>query len=330
MKAATSSRCQGTHATPNTHSCGALVVILAAFVFAISNCDSRAEPQANAAPKSGKEPTSKWSTVSDKERADAVALLDSIEKDPGFFSQMCRERLINSTSLELYAFERGEQRVSPANFKKVRQARNAVLCVIEDSLLKTTTRYSNPAQEKALPLGRTGISSDILVILIDLNGTEVLEALCAFENTCFSSKPHQGTSQEKESSRADWQVATEAELSLQFRLQVLSTIAALLRQENFAPLLSSDLDRRYCDAVKKSAEAFRSESDPDRSANRPNDWYVLDRHCHEMVSFKPYLTVPYTDKLRDTIVQWARDFCAQTPVSKRLAEKGMSPWPITR
>jgi hypothetical protein len=256
-----------------------------------------AEPVVTSQPEKSIHPTAGFVLSPDSATRDFV---ESVRKNPGFFSQMCSIPVEASQQMfSPYCFSRYEHRVSTDKFQKLRTTRGQSLAVLRERLeaaIKTRQAASAPSESIS------GFSSNELVMVIDLNGVELLDGLCdltaptkvrhdpALVSTNISDV---GTGagvvrQDDDASRVN---------------EVFSTITAILRQEWYKPLLESDLEREFRIAVKKK----RANGDKTLSKDEPNSWCYYDSICNEFVSFAPYCWMGLTPERQKQIIGWARD-----------------------
>ncbi|MBP9225378.1 MAG: hypothetical protein KBF76_16015 [Verrucomicrobiales bacterium] len=135
-----------------------------------------------------------------------------------------------------------------------------------------------------------------------------------------------------EKEEAEREVAYQRATAIVVQRDLLATMLVLLRQEKFPPLLSSAIEKKYADVLKREAaeENFAMiKSGADISASDA-----------ESIAIDPIVGVPfyagrksteiqYSPKVRQQIIDWARSYLS-TPVEKRLGASGMSPRPYVR
>jgi hypothetical protein len=250
-------------------------------------------------------PPSAQRAPTDAELAQAdheLALID----DEVSCMQSCSSRSCSAAHLAPFSFARGEMRITPTVYGRLRALRPAILVRIGERLLPAI-RASVEIDQKIAAGNHynTGHHEHLLMILIDLNAVEalplLLEALA-------------------EAERLEMSIA---------RTQVLSTITGILRQEGYRPLLESELERRYGEALA-AAWAKRSESDGTAIAwarMHGNDDPV---HGLPQMYGRPLVLIDLTPELRAQIETWARDFLATTPDADRKGAAAMVPRPVMR
>jgi hypothetical protein len=112
-------------------------------------------------------------------------------------------------------------------------------------------------------------------------------------------------------------------------LQVLSTITGILRQEAYRPLLESDLERQFGEALAAYWQKCQEESSPAWAWAREHG--VPDPvHGHPRTHGRPVLLITITPELRAQIETRARDFLASTPVEARQGAAAMLQTTVTR
>src|SRR6185503_15255049 len=93
-----------------------------------------------------------------------------------------------------------------------------------------------------------------------------------------------------------------------FQRELLSVMAALLRQERFQPLLDSDLERNYLQYLKKEAqsEILKGIKKPEDVTPKQEGWGMITFdpiHGLPVINHWPHFTT-YTPELRLKIREW--------------------------
>ena len=109
--------------------------------------------------------------------------------------------------------------------------------------------------------------------------------------------------------------------------KVLTTIAAILREERYAPLLASPWERQFGEKLAKDHEEIQRLRESLKGFMIPDntviDWnHNLPRSGHSSI------TLTLDDTAIETITTWAKDYLATTPPEKRRGAAGMHKWPI--
>jgi len=237
------------------------------------------------------------------ELTQAAALVDEIIENPGLFSQICGSAMVAPNVLSPYMFDRGEERITAANFARLREKRDAVVALLRRRI-----------QSKSSPSTQVSSIEDIirrpheLAMLIDLNGVEALPELVDYASGLTFGEPEQA--------------------------DALSTITAILRQERYPPLLTSDIEARYhkaiSEAAQRSAGATAITVGGEVIPPPQRDFLLPDPIHGTPIHAASYCTLELTCDRYDQIMSWVRDYLRDTPPERWLAAEGMSPWPIDR
>ncbi|TND05072.1 MAG: hypothetical protein FD123_3692 [Bacteroidetes bacterium] len=166
---------------------------------------------------------------------------------------------------------------------------------------------------------------DDLNILIDLNVVDMLPAMLEYEKKLknlilagIDGKVMFDTAFTRAS-------GSEMHYLTQSYVHMLSAMIMLLRQENYAPLLNSDMEKTFREKLLVSSK----------------DTLVPDVKSREIVFNDPVYKVTRSSSFRtsvpvnaanlDLIEKWVEDYCKNVlSEAKKTAAKRMTPWPVAR
>lgn len=300
----------------------------------------------------------------------AGALLDAAIRNPGTWSQMCDIQFVpKKTPLPLYGLLLdSEFQFTPETLAGLRARRDEIIPILVQRLealdlsrLPASTPAEFAADSESVEstgLDPKHLSQLFLNVIIDLNAVDCLPALLRIEGevtkrleannadpkanplpvfqleagfvvgTFDTIQDREPTPEEAAEAMAKHVRAT----AIVVQRDLLGTMLALLRQEKFAPLLASDIERQFATAIKKQATsenfaAIKGEADiPADDA----DYIAIDP-----IVKVPYYAggrnteIAYTPAVRQQVLDWTRGF-VKKPESTRLGAKGMSARPYVR
>jgi hypothetical protein len=224
-------------------------------------------------------------------------------------------------------------RPSPQQFLRVRSQRGAAIVVLNDWLDRVAFESSS-GQEASR--GR----SIRLKMLVDLNATSSLPRLKRLADRLVQELEKKKTQPSTASADGESVVepggrarqVREAEDRLG---DVLSAIAAILRQERFEPLLRSQMEKdAEAEIVKRLDGWLRDVADRVKAnggvvPTSDREWIVLDPITGYPVSAQCYGESKVGSETIRQILGWV-DAYAGLPPGKKLDDEGMLPWPIVR
>ncbi len=300
----------------------------------------------------------------------AEALLDAAIRNPGTWSQMCDIQFVpKKTPLPLYGLLLdSEFQFTPDTLAGLRARRDAIIPILVKRLealdlsqrpASTPAKFAADAESvESTGLDPKHLSQLLLNVVIDLNATECLPALLRLEGELskrleanyadpkanplpvfqleagfvvgtFDALPdREPTPEEAAEAIGKHQRAT----AIIVQRDLLGTLLALLRQERYAPLLASEIERQFAAAIKKQAAtenfaAIKGEADiPADDA----DYIAIDPIVK--VPYYPggkNTEIAYTPAVRQQVLDWTREFIKK-PGENRLGAKGMSARPYVR
>ena len=107
-----------------------------------------------------------------------------------------------------------------------------------------------------------------------------------------------------------------------FQRELLSVMAALLRQERFQPLLDSELERSYLEYLKKEAqsEMLKGIKKPEDVPPQAKGWVTFDPiHGLPVIKQWPQFTT-FTPELRLKIREWVNAFLKPPPGARQSGD----------
>jgi hypothetical protein len=300
----------------------------------------------------------------------AENLLDAAIRNPGTWSQMCDIQFVKKrTPLPLYGLLLdSEFQFLPATLGGLRARRDEVVPLLVrrlEALDLSKRPVSTPSKLGAddETIETTGLdphhlSQLLLNIVIDLNATDCLPSLLRLESE-LSRRLEANNADPKANPVPEFQLEAgfvagtfeeigereptpeEAAAAVAKHLRasaiivqrdLLATMLALLRQERYAPLLDSGIEKQFAAAIRKQA-ATENFAAIKSAADIPVD-------DADYIAIDPIVKVPcypggrnteiaYTPEVRQQVLDWTRAF-VKMPNASHLGAKGMSPRPYVR
>ncbi len=275
------------------------------------------------------------------DKSEAAKLVEAIARKPDIYMQNCSGLQRDSTFTVIVSAagrsSYSEHQVSAAQFASLRKVRA--------DAVKALTAWLDAAvagKAKADPKDDWNHPTRTkLCMLADLNAVEALPLLKklaektkkAYDDASPEDKVDWGKVEKMDEGKkkalyAKWQAG--ADLG-----DTLSTIVTILRQEKFAPLLASGLEK---DMQAKLAETMKKEwyvSFAARIAKNPDvdedlrDEVIRDAVSGKAIAFWAYPTLAVNAETITQILGWVDEY-GKLPAEKRLGAKGMSAWPVNR
>jgi len=268
--------------------------------------------------------------------SEAEKLVRKIAYMPEFYQQMCSHPPSFGSSVVIHfggAATFSEFALSAQQFARLRARRNEVIKVLHVWLENAAAEGLEETQqepsieefkeervergEKYIARSSYGTRSKLLM-LVDLNDVSALPLLKA-----YADKWHKLSKQKPDS----WAVPQLSD--------ILSTIVAILRQERFEPVLSSqfekDAEAKMADEAKALDETLRRRRDTNLEELTEQDraWVLRDPVTGLPVILRWYPKLTISDETVVEILSWVDQY-QKLPAKKRLDAKGMMPWPINR
>jgi hypothetical protein len=274
----------------------------------------------------------------------SAKLLDEVISDPGNWDQMCSgpPEIPFDVPLPLYSlvarrtFSLSERNIARLRERRSEVVREIVLRLKKMDLAKSLKRKAEVPSEVS-PETANWISpesaqlSGLLEIILTLHAKETLPELLRLEpdlDRFLEIAGRDGGASlpvfdvnasvaEVGRDRIDaWAKAYQQQRNPVFNVRVLqrdllSVMAALLRDERFKPLLASDLEARYFKFLKREAEGseLRDIKAPADLTGFQAEWITFDPIYHLPVRVgRGHDVMPYTPKLRLEIRQFVSDY----------------------
>jgi hypothetical protein len=278
----------------------------------------------------------------------AGKLLNEIIREPGHWSQMCwmPPAIPSDVPLPYYSLVTPRYfSLSQENIARLQKARPQVLPEIVRRMGKID--ISRPPRQKKDAFSTTESNQDpnhlsglLLDIILKLDAVETLPELLRLEadldarlNTADKyggrSLPElevggpafmAGVDHAKTSSRQQQMFVSRI-----YQRELLSVMAALLRDERFQPLLDSALERGYFELLKKQAqsEELKHIKKPEDVPPMQKGWITFDSiHQLPVAWHWPQFTT-YTPELRSQIRNWVVDYLK---MSRDVDRAGIPIW----
>jgi hypothetical protein len=273
----------------------------------------------------------------------AGKLLNEIIRDPGHWSQMCVASPPIPFDVPFPFYSLATPRyfsLSQENVARLQKARAQVVPEIVRRMGKID--LSRPAKQKKDSFSTTDSDQDpnhltglLLDIILELNAVETLPELLRLEadlNFRLKTAEKDGGASLPvldaagpvrmtgvDSASKSFSQRERTFVSRIFQRELLSVMAALLRQERFQPLLDSELERSYLVYLKKEAqsEMLKGIKKPEDVSPKEKGWVTFDP-IHGLPVIKHWLQfTKYTPELRLKIREWVNDFLKPLPGARR-------------
>lgn len=295
------------------------------------------------------------------ETESAGELLDQVLSKPGAWNQMCSAMpLQKNDQIPLFGYWRNPNFfISEANFTQLRNKRAAVLPEISDRLHRSVTAYADDPScgpgpllfpnikgdtesdgLRSIRVGLDGTSplDEYLVIVLDLNGVEVLPALLAVE------KAYHRTAKYPAPKVPGLDIETEGAAFYsgqagpsRMHTRVLSVITALLLNEQYPRFLESKVYKTYTNDYGPARARIAADdpelgklvsSDVPKSTSGLID--VVIRRDRDMRNFDGLMYLSYDKSTRDEIISIAAQFVREVSPDKYVGAAAMSERPYYR
>ncbi len=267
---------------------------------------------------------------------EAEKLVRKIAYMPEFYQQMCSLPPSLGSSVVIHfsgAATFSEFTLSARQFARLRAQRNEVIKVLHVWLENVTAEgfeetQQEPSREEVveelnerglgyMPRAFYGARSKLLM-LVDLNDVSALPLLKAYADKWYKIHKRAPDSQ-----------------TVQRLSDIMSAIVAILRQERFEPVLSSqfekDAEAKMSDEANALNETLRRKRDANHEELTEQDraWVLRDPVTGLPVLLRWYPKLTISDETVVEILSWVDQY-QKLPAKKRLDAKGMMPWPINR
>jgi hypothetical protein len=270
--------------------------------------------------------------------SEGARLVEAIAKEPDIYHQSCmgRERDPKFVIEARFsgATSDSQHEISSKQFAELRKHRAEAIEAL-GAWLKAGTplgdekSYANPRRSRIL-------------MTVDLNASELIPQLVV-----EAKRLQKEWDEASKATEVDWKKVAEmpdaekkgiyAKVDAGERLgDVLSAIVSILRQEKFAPLVTSDFEKDAEAKMKEKAKeswfkeiAEKIEKNGGQVEGKDRDVIVMDPVLEKPISPWTYPTLVLSAADITKILGWAEEF-AKLPADKRLGEKGMTSWPVNR
>jgi hypothetical protein len=276
----------------------------------------------------------------------AEKLLAETIKSPGSFGQICDPPRRVDAAIPLPLFETALLRdfnVSAERMTALRTRRAEVIPALKKLLVTIEPGLPPPPvapQKLSAPGGEDGdvlssgisprqISGLLLQIVLELEAVEALPELLDLEERLRAALERASNDRKaitpSVANDGSYSLVGRPELSKRDREMVrcrivqremLSLMLQLLRHQHFAPMLESEFEKTYAQAI-----IARAEKNPDSGRNGERPWIDFDPiHKVKLGFFENPPSVPFSRDVRETARGLVKEFIAQTTKESKVPQ----------
>lgn len=271
---------------------------------------------------------------------EAVKVVEEIAKKPEIYHQSCmapeRDPEVSVVVSFRGATSDTQYAVSVKQFKALREKREGAIRALAAWLTEMAAPDAKETESHEHP------SRTRMLMMVDLNASEALPALKKYAEKWKKVWDDGGGV-----TKVDWAAFREMPQEKKDAIlrhseagerlgDALSAIVAILRHEKFEPLLASEFGKKSAEEIAKAGESGwmaetmkKIDEDGGKVGKKDKEYVFVDSVLGKAVMNGVFPELKATPETIGQILGFVDEW-AKLPAEKKLADKGMTEWPVVR